>query len=49
MPNNVRFSNEDALRRGYERAKWKQDVTLEYFRNSNYKKDSGFGFDFRDM
>ena len=49
MPNNVRFSNGEALRRGFERAKWKQDLTLEYFKNANYRKEIGFGFDFRDM
>ena len=49
MPNNNIFSNTEALRRGNERAQWKQRMTLEYFRNANYRKDAGFGFDFRDM
>ena len=49
MPNNVRFSNSEALRRGFERAKWKQEATLEYFKNANYRKEIGFSFDFRDM
>ena len=49
MPKNEIFSNEEALKRGKERAKWKINTTLEYFKNTTYKKDSSIGFDFRDM
>ena len=50
MPKNTKmFSNTEALQRGNDRAKWKQEMTLNYFRGANYRKETGFGFDFRDM
>ena len=45
MPNEVMFSNEQALRRGIERAKWKIDTAIEYFEKEvkyDYKKKCFF-------
>ena len=36
MPKNEIFSNEEALKRGKDRAKWKINTTLEYFKNTTY-------------
>ena len=48
MPNEVMFSNEEALRRGIERAKWKIDTAIEYFDSLKYDYKKKVFFDHRE-
>lgn len=48
MPNPVMFSNEEALRRGIERADWKIQTAIEYFNSQNYDYKKKVFFDHRE-
>ena len=48
MPNPVMFSNEEALRRGIERAAWKINMAIEYFDNLKYDYKKKVFFDHRE-
>lgn len=49
MPNPVMFSNEQALRRGIERAKWKVDMGYEYLDGIDYNLKKTVFFDHREV
>ena len=48
MPNPVMFSNEEALRRGIERADWKIQTAIEYFNSLKYDYKKKVFFDHRE-